>query len=174
MHNFMKLIEQINSHKYLFLIDIGEPEENTLRIVVEEGKLGEQITKKDLEKSKDEVNEAINSIKLGSYPVITDENCFAYEIVFDTYIAYFVRNESYADGDVSSAFSGDFFRIYTKSSFLDYLKISTFATEDYPGKFNHYGVFTEHSVIDIASVYEPTIKILRSPKSPNNLITLNL
>lgn len=160
----MNLIKQINSHKYLFLAEIGEPEENFLRIIVEEGKLGEQITEKDLEKSENEVNEAINSIMLGSYPVISDENCFAYEIVFDDYIAYFVRNESFSNFDESSTFSGGFFGTYNTSKFLDFLKISTWATDDYPGKFNHYGLFTEQSIIDVASVHKPEIKILRSPK----------
>ncbi len=170
----MNLIEQINSHRDLFLVEIGEPEENTLRIVVEEGRLGEQITEKDLEKSEDEVNEAINSIMLGSHPVVSDESCFAYEIIFETYIAYFVRNESYADGNDSETFSGGFFGIYTTSSFLDYLKVSTFATEDYPGKFKHYGLFTFRYVVDVASVYEPNIKILRSPEPPNKQIILNV
>lgn len=157
----MNLITQINSHRYLFLSEIGEPEENCLRIVVEEGKLGEQITEKDLEKSSDEVEEAINWIKLGSYPVINDESCYKYEIIFETYIAYFVRNESYSNFDKSSKFSGKFFGTYSSSQFLDFLKISTWATENYPGKFSHWALFAVHSVVDVASVYEPKIKILR-------------
>ncbi|MGI8788484.1 MAG: hypothetical protein ACR2HG_12065 [Pyrinomonadaceae bacterium] len=156
----MNVIEQINSHKYLFLTEIGEPEENVLRIVIEEGKLSEPTKEENITES----NEALKSIIAGSREIMSDESCYLYEIVFDTYIAYSVRNESYAIPEDSSEFSGGFFGTYSKSSFLDYLKISTFATEDYPGKFVHYGLSVFRYFIDIASVYEPEMKILRFPK----------
>ncbi len=170
----MNLIEQINNHRYLFLAEICEQEENSLRIIVEEGRLGEQITKNDLKKASNEIEEAINSVRLGSYPVIIDGSCCKYEITFNTYIAYFVRNESYSNFDESSNFSGKFFGTYLSSQFLDFLKISTWATEDYPGKFNHYGLFTEHSIVDIASVSDPEIKTLQQSQTWGKQTKLNI
>ena len=148
----MNIIEQIDNHRYLFLVEIGEPEENSLRLVIEEGRLGAQITQTDLEEANDEVEETINSIMMGGFPVVTDENCFAYEITFDTYIAYSVRNESFCEWNEAEKFSGKLFRIYSKSSFLDYIKSATFASEDFTGKFNHYGIIAAHHNIDIASL----------------------
>lgn len=161
----MNLIEQINSHRYIFLREISEPDENVLRLVIEEGRLGEQITKEDLEEALDEVEETINSIILGSYPVVSDENCFAYEIVFETYVAYSVRNESFCSFDEYEQFSGSVFRNYSKSRFLDYIKVSTFAAEDFTGKFNHYGIIMARHNIDVASEVEPKIKLLSGIKS---------
>jgi hypothetical protein len=157
----MNLIEQINSHNYLFLAEIGEPDENTLRIVIEAGRLGKQITEKDLEKGTNEVEELINSIRSGSFPVIRGENCFVYEILFETYIAYSVRNESFCNWDEYEKFSGSVFRTYSNSRFLDYVKVATFAAQDFTGKFNHYGIIAARQNIDIASEIEPKIKLLR-------------
>lgn len=103
----MNLIEQINSRRYIFLTEISEPEENSLRLVIEEGRLDEQITDKDLEKAANEIDETINSIVLGSFSIVTDENCFLYEISFETYIAYSIRNESFCEWNNYEEFSGD-------------------------------------------------------------------
>ncbi len=34
----MNLVDQINQHTYLFLTEIGEPEDNVLRLVIEEAR----------------------------------------------------------------------------------------------------------------------------------------
>jgi hypothetical protein len=156
----MNIIEQINNHKYLFLTEIGEPKENTLRIVVKEGKLQEPLKEANIE----EDNKVIKLLVQNNQTVISDENCFTYEIVFEKYIAYLVRNESYADDVDSESFFDKFFGVCTASAFLDYLQLIIFPTEIYPGKSTHYGLHTFNYIVDIGSVYEPNIKILYSPK----------
>lgn len=160
----MNLIEQIGNHRYLFLSEISEPEENSLRLVIEEGRLGKPITEKDLDKPTDEVEETINSILSGGFPVDTNEDCFAYEIIFETYIAYSVRNESFCEWNEEEIFTGKLFRKYSKSLYLDYIKVSTFASKDFTGEFSHYGIIAAHHNIDIASEVEPKIRILRGTK----------
>lgn len=149
----MNLIEQINNHKYLYLKEIGEPSDNVLRLVIE------QATTSDEEHDM-KIGETTFS---GLRDIISDERCFAYEIIFESYIAYSVLNESYAQVGKSEIFTGNLFRIYSKSNFLDYLKSATFATEDYPGKFEHYEISALNHVVEIASVDTPQINILRSP-----------
>ena len=41
----MNPIEQIDSHEYLYLTEIGEPEVNVLRIVIEEAKASQGETR---------------------------------------------------------------------------------------------------------------------------------
>lgn len=149
----MNLIEQINKHKYLYLTEIGEPSENVLRLVIE------QATTSDEERDLKIGETTISGLR----DIISDERCFAYEIIFESYIAYSVLNESYAQVDESEIFTGNLFRIYSKSNFLDYLKLSTFAAEDYPGKFEHYELVALNHVVEVASVDAPQINVLRSP-----------
>lgn len=149
----MNLIEQINNHKYLYLTDIGEPSDNILRLVIE------QATTSDEEHDM-KIGETMIS---GLRDIVSDERCFAYEIIFESYIAYSVLNESYTQVDESEIFTGNLFRIYSKSNFLDYLKLATIATEDYPGKFEHYEIVALNHVVEIASTNSPLINVLRAP-----------
>ena len=149
----MNLIEQINRHKYLYLAEIGEPSDNVLRLVIEQATTS-------VEEHNLEIGETIIS---GLRNIISDETCFVYEIIFESYIAYSVLNESYARVDESEIFTGNLLRLYSKSNFLDYLKLATFAAEDYPGKFEHYEIVGLNHVIEVASVDNPQVSILRSP-----------
>src|SRR5437016_11627467 len=147
----MELASQIDSHKYLYLTQINEPEDNVLRLVIEEAR----------------VDRGTDDIKIGETtiteygPIVSDEDCFAYELIFASYIAYSVRNESYTVWDESEKWTGQVFRVYSKSYFLDYIRASTIASEDYPGPYTHYEVVCLNHIIDIASVQEPKIQILR-------------
>ena len=147
----MNLVDQINRHTYLFLTEIGEPEDNVLRLVIEEARAsGEPEEMK------------IGDVTLsGARPITSDDSCHAYEVVFGSYVAYSVRNESYTPEDKSEEFTGKLFRVYSKSRFRDYLSVATFATDEYPGKLNHYEIVCENHIVDVASVGEPEISILR-------------
>ncbi len=153
----MNLIEQINNHKYLYLTEIGEPEDNVLRLVIEQATTsGEE---RDLT-----IGETTIS---GLQDIVSDERCFVYEIIFESYIIYSVLNESFAQVDASEIYTGNLIRIYSKSNFLDHLKLATFATEDYPGKFEHYEIVALNHVVEIASVDPPLISILCAPFNKN-------
>ena len=148
----MNLIEQLNEHQYFYLAEIGEPEANQLRIIILEAKISDKTEDIDLGVAK------ISDV----HPIVTDETSRAYEIIFESYIGYSVRNESYVGWDESEEFTGKLFRVYTKSHFLDYIQVSAvYASEDDPGKFTHYEVVCLEHVIDVASMDEPRISILR-------------
>jgi hypothetical protein len=153
----MNLFEQINNHKYLYLTEIGEPEDNVLRLVIE------QATTSDEERNLMVGETTISGLR----DIVSDESCFAYELIFETYIAYAVLNESFTQVDKSEIYTGNFFRIYSKSNFLEYLKVATFATEDYPGKFTHYEIVALNHIVEIASVDAPIINVLREPFNQN-------
>ena len=153
----MNLFEQINTHKYLYLTEISEPEDNVLRLVIEQASAVDE--ERDLKVG--------SSVISGLRDIVSDENCFAYEIIFESYIAYSVVNESFTQVDESEVFTGNLFRIYSKSHFLDYVKVATFASEDYPGVFSHYEIVALNHIVEIVSVDSPTIAVLRVPLNRN-------
>ena len=149
----MNLIEQINNHKYLYLTEIGEPEDNVLRLVMEQAAVGGD--EHDLKVG--------NTVISGLRDIASDESCFSYEVIFESYIAYSVINESFTQVDESEVYTGNLFRVYSRSHFLDYVKVATFASKDYPGAFSHYEIVALNHIVEIVSVDSPTINILRVP-----------
>lgn len=146
----MNLIDQIESHRFLYLLEVGEPRDNVLRLIISEAQ--ERKTAQDL---------VIEGLTLtNSHELIADEACTAYEIIFQTYVAYSVVNESFASVDDSEVFIGHLFRSYSKSRFLDYVGVATFASDDFPGKLRHYGVNCLNHFVDIVSATEPIISVI--------------
>src|SRR5215813_7315257 len=147
----MDLLELINQHRYLYLIEICEPEDNVLKLVIAEAKASD---------SREDIR--IGSLVLDAATIVVAEDSSIYEIIFDQYIAYSVRNESYTQLDEEEEREGRLACIYTKSKFLDYVRASTFACDDFPGPFKHYGFNCENHIVDIVSVSPPKIVELRS------------
>ena len=147
----MDSFKKIDSHNCIFLTHIEEPEENTLHLIIQEGILSDEETTWEIGDAK---LEGVKEIS------ITGKSC-AYEVSFDSYIAYSVLNESYTEWDDYDSFDGKLFRIYQKSRFLDYLKLASFASEEFPGPFIHYGFCCVNHIVNIASLNEPSIKQLR-------------
>lgn len=146
----MNLVEQIDREEWIYFREISEPDINVLRVVIEGAKTNNETYDLDLGEA---------NIK-DVHPIVSDEICDAYEIVFRTYIAYAVLNESYASVDESEECTGKYFRVYSKSRFLDYLRAASFADDDYPGKFTHYEIACLDHVVEVVSVDEPEISLL--------------
>jgi hypothetical protein len=81
-----------------------------------------------------------------------------WEIVFQRYVAYSVRNESYVSLDADEVWEGHLFRTYSKSKFLDYVRVSTFACDEYPGKLCHNELVCADHIIDVVTVQPPVIQ----------------
>ncbi len=146
--------EELDSCKHLSLADIGEQEENALRLIVEEALVLDQ-----------EESLEINGVVLtGVRPIEVTENSRRFEVVWDTYVSYAVRNESYCHWDESEEWEGERLRTYSKSKFLDFVSAGTFADEHYPGPFKHYEVLCGNHIVDVASESDPIVRRL----PPNN------
>lgn len=63
--------------------------------------------------------------------------------------------------DEAEEFTGRQFCVYSKSRFLDYVRGATLASDDYPGKLSHYGINCLNHIVDVISIEEPLIDILR-------------
>ncbi len=145
------LLAEIDSCEYLFLRETGESDPQVFRLLVEEACA-----------SPESVTMNIGGTELTDcHPVKGTARFF--EIVWNSYIAYCVRNESYCspEKEAEIAIGNKRFRVYSKSYFTDYISNATFATSEYPGPVLHYCVATENHVVDVASMEQPQIRNLR-------------
>jgi hypothetical protein len=144
--------DEIDSCYSLFLREIMEPSDNALRLLLEEAfVLHEEAT----------VTVSGVEIKEG-HPIRSVEGSRLFEVVWDFYVAYSVRSESFVARDESEEFSGRFARIYSKSHFLDYVSRATFACNEHPGPLQHIGIVSERHVIDVVSTEPPRVRQIRS------------
>ena len=143
--------DEIDACKYLFLRELGEPEENSLRLVIEEAKADGPPEDFEVWPGK---------IIQGTRPIESDWTCRAFELVWPTYVSYSVRNESFCTPDEAEAWEGRLFCLYTKSHFLDYVARATFASSDYPGPLRHWGINCLNHIVDVVSAEEPRIRSL--------------
>lgn len=147
----MDIIEQINQHAYLFLADISKPNVNVRRLVIEEARASGQV--EDLQ---------IGDVTIpDTRRILSDTSCFAYEVLFGSYVVYSVRNESYVMVDESEVFTGRLFRTYSASRLLDYVGVATVATNEYPEMLHHFEIVCENHIVDIVSTEQPVLGILR-------------
>jgi hypothetical protein len=152
------MFSAMNKHKYLDMIEIQETYKDSLRIVIAEAGVSDAAPEIS---SVEESVEALREMLRESKAISVTDNSARYEIVFDDYIAYAVTNESYAGG-IEEKFEGRLARVYSKSAFLNYIGQGTFATEDYPGPFVHYGFCCLNQIIDIVSENPPTVKLINA------------
>jgi hypothetical protein len=106
---------EIDSCSFLFLREIEEGQAGPIPVSIEVG------------------DTAITDC----HAVSSTEQSRMFEVVWNRYVAYSVRNESFVAFDHSEVAHGSRFRVYSKSHFLDFVRSATFATEEYPGPRLH-------------------------------------
>jgi hypothetical protein len=142
----------LDSAKYLYLQELTEPRDNSLRVVVQEAvenPAGGIHAHPELP----EVKELFTEVSR----IESTANCRAFELTWKSYVAYLVTEElvgSCGNYDDES-FSGRLFRTYKKSHFLDHLRRDT---GGHTAEINHYKVICLNHLIDIAAYEEPQIK----------------
>jgi hypothetical protein len=156
------LTSQIQACQWLFLRSLDEPEDNALRIVIEEAKTADKTDSNAVaaRAAASENFPALANILQGASLITHSKDCRAFVLNWERYIAYSVRNESYVKSDPYAVFEGRLFVKYTKSRFLDYVSLSTFATSDYPGEYFHWGIACGNHIIDVISTEAPVIRLL--------------
>jgi hypothetical protein len=149
--------DEIDDCKYLYLRELWEPEENMLRVVVEEAKAD----------GPPEDIEILGKIIPGTRPIESDESCRLFELVWPSYVSYCVRNESYTSWDDSEVWKGRLFRVYSKFHFRDFVAKATFASDQYPGPLHHWRLVCLMHLVDVISCAEPEVRCLR-PAEPGS------
>ncbi|MBD9434470.1 hypothetical protein IB223_00020 [Pseudoxanthomonas sp. PXM03] len=139
--------EELDSCAYLLLAGIGEPEENSLRLVLDEALVLER-----------EESLEVNGVSLtGIRPIEVTHGSRRFEVLWGTYITYAVHNESYCHQDDTEVWAGERLRVYSRSKFLEFTAAATFASDGYPGPFKHYRLICGNHVIDVASEHAPVV-----------------
>jgi hypothetical protein len=90
------LADRIRSCDYLYLGALTEPSANAIRIVLLEAKAGLPIDADSLASESDPV---LRSILVGSKKIEHFPGCRRFELVWKSYIAYSIVNESYSNGE---------------------------------------------------------------------------
>lgn len=144
------IFSEVNNSEYLYLRNISEPADNKLRLLVQQAEPAAAISKE------------VHGVLLSDVrPIQSTEDSTLFEISWDSYIAYSVRNESYCTKDEYETIeSGTLARIYSRSKFLDYIAAATFASPDYPGEFHHVGIICLNHVIDVISTQVPVVRVI--------------
>lgn len=150
----------IDACKHLYLRLLEEPEANALRLIIEE------VSGNDLLDA--DTTDPASSRSLGASPRSMERGQVGrvFEISWRSYIAYSVRNESYARAEPKGNGKGRVFIKHTRSSYLEYLSVSTLASDLFPAIFprpiGHWAIYCLNHAIDVASIYEPEIAVRNS------------
>ena len=147
-----------------FLISLSDGSQEELRLVIagaEVGELGTNIP--DFSDTDEATKKSLQEILAKTRPIEINERR-QYEIYFQDYILYQVRNESYCSFDHDEIRRGRYLITFEKSKLLSYLSSVTFVgqlsdSSFYPGKWTHYGIYTQRHVIDVISHIPPVITV---------------
>lgn len=139
--------DELNSLKYAYLGPLKEPRDNSLSIVIEEAGVSEEVGSEIID----------SNLQFSGEPIVVSSSSRRYELMFDVYIGYSVLDESYALPSDEEAFEGNIFRIYEQSRYLEYISRASFACNEHPGPFKHYGIVCLNHIVDIVSFEEPKI-----------------
>jgi len=145
-----------------FLISLSDGLREELHIIIagaEVGNLGDNIP--TFEETDEPTRQALTEILAKTRPIEVNEQCL-YEICFHDYIIYQIRNESYTSCGPREIRHGQYLITFEKSELLSRLGDVTDAQrlDDgsyYPGKWTHYGIYTQNHVIDVISLDAPEV-----------------
>jgi len=138
------MAKDIQSAKYLYLDRIVEENDLELRVYVDEAVADSEVT------------EEVEGVA-GCSPIVSNESCARYEFVFENYVGYSVRNESYTSRDDEEKYTGNLYRLYSKSKFLDYIQESCVGLDLLAPNLKHYEIVCLNHIVDVATEYEPII-----------------
>lgn len=154
-YSFMSLDQQLGGHAP-FLVSLSDGPDNELRIVIAPAVVGVAGAGPG-----DTGSGILNDILSKCRPIEPDKATL-YEIYFENYIIYQVKNESYAAYDPDEILSGQYLAVVEKSKFLDSIDETTNAFQldngtFFPGEWKQYSIYTQNHVIEIISHCPPKV-----------------
>ena len=153
-------LESLNSLKYLYLRELSEPRDNSLRIVVEEA-VDNRSAPSSVPTNLPELTEILRD----AWPIESVEGCKSFQLSWNRYAAYLVTEElvgsngSYQD----EAYIGRLLRVYIKSHFLEHLARDTGGHLE---PLRHYKLVCLNHIIDVVSYAPPEIRLIGSASPP--------
>ncbi|MFD2262253.1 hypothetical protein ACFSM5_05090 [Lacibacterium aquatile] len=126
----------------LLLAEIGESDSNLLRVVVT-----------DMQPS-----EEVSNSPVGPARRLLPDPSSSVELIWESYIAYAVRNESFFQAEEGELQYGSNLHVRESSAFLDYVAKTTTASPTFPGPFQHWALYTLNHCLDVVSCEQPRIR----------------
>jgi len=144
-------VAEIDRCKSLFLTEIFEAGHNSLRVLIQEGLPVGGATPFMVG----------GTVISGATRIDVTSESRAFEVLWENYVAYSIRNESFVRVDHDEIYDGIRFRVYSKSNFIDYVARATFASNEYPGPTQHHELICEDHIIDVIALTAPRARRLR-------------
>jgi hypothetical protein len=149
----------LDSAKYLYLCELTEPGDDSLRLIVQEA----GVNPAGVVRPHPELPEMLKLLR-GASPIESTDACRKFELTWKRYVAYLVTEECVGScgqyGD--EVFTGGLFRVYTKSHFLEHLAKDTGGHTE---EIFHFKLTCLNHLIDIAAYGPPEVKQI-TPISP--------
>jgi hypothetical protein len=152
MSNKLEL-DSLDSAKYLYLRELSEPRDNSLRLVVQEAVVNPIGSVRFSHSELPELEEILK----GSAPIESTDACRTFELTWKHYVAYLVTEECVGSGgqDADEIHTGKLCRVYTKSHFLEHLSRDTGGHTE---AILHYKLICLNHLIDVAAYAPPDVK----------------
>ena len=151
-------LDALNSVKYLYLGRLTEPRDNSLRIVVQEA-----VSNPPLPSSLQSGSNVVHVSRIEHTGA-----CRTFELTWSRYVAYLVTEEVVGSCPCDDEiYTGNLFRTYTKSHFLDYLARNT------GGQMKpvlHFKLLCQNHLIDVAAYDAPFCQQLESEVNTQRLV----
>jgi len=143
---------ELDLAKYLYLRELAEPRDNSLRLVVQEA----VVIPGGLVRPYPELPE-LDELSKGASPIESTDNCRTFELTWKRYVAYLVTEECVGScgQDADEIYTGKLLRVYTKSHFLEHLSRDTGGHTE---AVLHYKLTCLNHLIDVAAYAPPEIK----------------
>ena len=143
------------SRRAPFLLTLSEGSENELYVTICCAKVEANV------QTSSTGNAALDGILARCTPLCPDESA-KIELIFENYLLYQVRNESYCVFDADKVRSGTYLCTFERSKLLDYLPHAIDIHlipdgTDAPASWKHYGIYTQNQIIDVIAPSEPTV-----------------
>lgn len=129
----------------LLLAEISEPSNNDLKVIVVEATPNGPAVETEV------------GLATSVGPTTSSR---AFEFTWWRYVAYGVRNESYFRAEAGEQLGERLFGTRLDTAFLNYVRATTFASDDFPGPLKHWYLYTGWHCIDVISDTAPDIREL--------------
>ena len=147
-------IKHLDSAQYLYLRELSEPKDSSLKLVLEEAVVNPSGTVDA------DLPELAHILKNAS-TIEPVEGCATFELYWKHYAAYLITEElvgsNAKDGYDDECYTGRLLRVYSKSHFLDHMARDT---GRHIAPLRHYKLVCLNHLIDVAAYAPPEIRNL--------------
>ena len=142
----MAEFQTLDNCKHLVIDELFEPSQNRLEIHVTTGAASDTAEMV-----------RVSGHEIGPAKKIDFNPEESYSIFFDSYISYFVVNESY-DRGMAGEFSGNRIRRYSQSTFIEFCKQQNIYFKLWDGSdILHFGVVTSNHLVHVLTTSAPAV-----------------